>query len=105
MRINKIQPMAFQAARINIVANSDNHGNVASMDSVYNTICVNKDRIFQKSDEDSTNDSFVVEHFPINRSYGCCINRGSNVTIVSPSGVTEIGVSWYAYYLAKLGIA
>ena len=56
-----------------------------------------------KSDEDNTNDSFVVEHFPINRSYGCCINRGSNVTIVSPSGVTEIGVSWYAYYLAKLG--
>jgi voltage-gated potassium channel len=56
-----------------------------------------------KSDEDNTNDSFVVEHFPINRSYGCCINRGSNVTIVSPSGVTEIGVSWYTYYLAKLG--
>ncbi len=59
MRINKTQPVAFQAARINIVANSDNHGNVASMDSVYNTICVNKDRIFQKSNEDSTLNLYI----------------------------------------------
>lgn len=59
MRINKTQPMAFKAARINIVANSDNHGNVASMDSVYNTICVNKDRIFQKSNEDSTLNLYI----------------------------------------------
>lgn len=59
MQINKIQPMAFKAARINIVANSDNHGNVASMDSVYNAICVNKDRIFQKSNEDSTLNLYI----------------------------------------------
>lgn len=55
------------------------------------------------SDEDEQTDTFVVEQAPINRPYGCCINRGSRVTIVSTSGFDEVGTSWFSYYLAKFG--
>lgn len=53
--------------------------------------------------EEEPIDRLVVEHFPINRVYGCCINRGSNVTIFSTSSHAELGVGWFTYYLAKFG--
>lgn len=36
-------------------------------------------------------------------SYGCNINRHSNITIVATSASDELGTGWFAYYLAKLG--
>ena len=55
------------------------------------------------SDEESAADRFIVEHFPLNRPYGCCIPRGSKVTIVCPTGYSEVGIGWFSYYLAKFG--
>jgi voltage-gated potassium channel len=48
-------------------------------------------------------DKLAVEHFIVNRSYGCCIDRGSKVTIVFTSGYTEACTGWFAYHIAKLG--
>lgn len=51
----------------------------------------------------AADEQFVVEMFPKNRPYGCCINRGSKVTIVCPRGFSRLGIGWYSYYLSKLG--
>lgn len=48
-------------------------------------------------------DRLAVEHFVTNRSYGCCIDRGSNVTIVSPASMADAVSGWYSFYLAALG--
>lgn len=48
-------------------------------------------------------DKLAIEHFPINRPYGCCINRESKVTIVSPSNLADPAIGHFAYYLAKIG--
>ena len=56
----------------------------------------------QNGDE-KKEDRMVVAQYPINRSYGCCIKRGSKVTIVSTSSSLEVGTGWFAYYLAKFG--
>jgi voltage-gated potassium channel len=45
----------------------------------------------------------AVEHFIVNRPYGCCINRKSKVTIISTSSHDNPLVGSFAYYLAKLG--
>ena len=55
------------------------------------------------SSEEHPEDRFVVEHYPMNRDYGCCINRHSKVTIVSTSSFAENGTGWFTYYLAKFG--
>ena len=55
------------------------------------------------SGEEHPEDRFVVEHYPMNRDYGCCIERHSKVTIVSTSSFAENGTGWFTYYLAKLG--
>ena len=55
------------------------------------------------SSEEQVDDRFVVEHFPINRSYGCAIDRHSRVTIVSTGSYSENGTGWFTYYLAKMG--
>ena len=55
------------------------------------------------SDEDDADDRFVIEHFPLNRSYGCFVPRGSKVTIVSTGSFDEVGMGWFTYYLAKMG--
>lgn len=55
------------------------------------------------SDEDDAEDRFVIEHFPLNRSYGCFVNRGSKVTIVCTGSFDEVGMGWFTYYLAKMG--
>ena len=51
----------------------------------------------------AADEQFVVEMFPKNRPYGCCINRDSKVTIVCPRGYSRVGIGWYGYYLSKLG--
>lgn len=48
-------------------------------------------------------DRLVVEHFEVNRPYGCCIDRGSKVTIVSLSDIVDPVIGHFAYYLAKIG--
>ena len=45
----------------------------------------------------------VVINYKRNTPYGCCIDRGSRVTIVSTSGSSEPCTSWLAYHIAKLG--
>jgi len=50
-------------------------------------------------------DRLVVEHFSLEgkTSYGCKINRGSNITIVSTSSVSEAAIGNFSYYLALYG--
>ena len=48
-------------------------------------------------------DKLAVEHFLLNRPYGYCIDRGSKVTIVSPSSLVDPIIGAYSYYFAKLG--
>jgi voltage-gated potassium channel len=55
------------------------------------------------SAEDDAEDRFVVEHFPLNRKYGCCIQRNSKVTIICTTSSVEVGIGWFTYYLAKMG--
>lgn len=53
--------------------------------------------------DEHPHDKLAIEHFPINRPYGCCINRESKVTIVSPSSLADPAIGHFAYYLAKIG--
>jgi voltage-gated potassium channel len=48
-------------------------------------------------------DRLAVEHFVANRPYGCFIDRGSRVTIVSPASMIDPMVGNFSYYLAKIG--
>lgn len=50
-------------------------------------------------------DRLVVEHFPLaeNAPYGCKIDRGSDITIVSTSSTLEAGIGHFSYYLALFG--
>ncbi len=48
-------------------------------------------------------DRLAVELAPINTPYGCCIDRGSRVTIVSPASLVDPCVGSFAYYVALLG--
>ena len=48
-------------------------------------------------------DKLAIEHFVLNRPYGCFINRGSKITIVAPSSSMDPAIGYYAYYLAKIG--
>lgn len=48
-------------------------------------------------------DQLVVEMFPRNTDYGCCIDRKSDITIVCPTGVSEAGIGNFAFYLAYIG--
>ena len=53
--------------------------------------------------QDQPEDKIVVMNYKKNTPYGCCIDRGSNVTIVFTSGFTEPLTGWFAYHIAKLG--
>lgn len=55
------------------------------------------------SDEENAEDRFLIEHYPLNRKYGFCVNRHSRVTIVSTSSFSELSEGWFTYYLAKFG--
>lgn len=48
-------------------------------------------------------DRLIIEHFPINTEYGCFLDRGSNVTIVSTASYSHIGVDSSAFSLAAMG--
>lgn len=48
-------------------------------------------------------DKLAVENFIVNRPYGCCIDRGSKVTIVSPSSLVDPCIGNISYYLALIG--
>lgn len=48
-------------------------------------------------------DELVVVNFPLNNEYGCCLDRNSNVTIVAPAAVSEIGTGTFAFSLAAMG--
>lgn len=48
-------------------------------------------------------DKLAVEHYPLNTPYGCCIDRGSKVTIFTPSNIVDPVAGWWGYYLAKIG--
>ena len=53
--------------------------------------------------DDRPMDKLAIEHFIVNRPYGCMIDRGSKVTIVSPSSLVDPVIGAYSYYFAKLG--
>lgn len=74
---------------VEAVRNSDNF-HLYNLAKAYNT-------------EDAPADKVVVVACPHNRPYGCCIDRGSKVTIVSTSGYDEPITSWVAYHIAKIG--
>ncbi len=50
-------------------------------------------------------DRLVIEAVPTEGAtdYGCCIDRGSIVTIVAPSSASEVAIGNFAYYLALYG--
>ena len=53
--------------------------------------------------DDRPQDKLAIENFVVNRPYGCCIDRGSKVTIVSPASLVDPCSGSFAYYLALLG--
>ena len=53
--------------------------------------------------EEKPQDRLVVVHFPINKEYGCRIDRGSDVTIVAPAAITELGTGSFAFSMAAMG--
>ena len=48
-------------------------------------------------------DELVVVNFPLNNEYGCFLDRGSDVTIVAPVALTELGTGGFAFSLAAMG--
>lgn len=48
-------------------------------------------------------DALAVELCYRNTSYGCCIDRGSKITIVNPASVVDPVIGHFAYYLALIG--
>ncbi len=53
--------------------------------------------------DDRPQDKLAIEHFIINRSYGLCIDRGSKVTIVSPTSLIDPSIGAFSYYVALIG--
>ncbi|MGM9994293.1 MAG: metallophosphoesterase [Candidatus Avigastranaerophilus sp.] len=58
--INQSYVPKFGAAQLNILATSDNHGNVHSLPKLVKTVEVNKDDIFEKAEEPSTLNIFAI---------------------------------------------
>ena len=56
-----------------------------------------------KRGRESAIDELVVVHFSLNTEYGCCIDRGSDVTIVAPVALSEPGTGNVAFSLAAMG--
>ena len=48
-------------------------------------------------------DKLAVEAFIVNRPYGCCIDRGSKITIISPSSLVDPCIGNFSYYIALIG--
>jgi voltage-gated potassium channel len=62
-----------------------------------------RDMADEISDEQNPVSTFVVELLPVNTSYGCFVNRESDVTIMVTNGFEEMGTSWFGYHIALLG--
>ena len=45
--------------------------------------------------------TLVIEHYEFNRSYGCYINRGANITIISPMSYAEQSIGHFTSHLAN----
>ena len=84
-----VKQFLTEAAIVEAVKNSENL-HLYNLAKAYNS-------------EDDVADKVVVVACPNNRPYGCCIDRGSKVTIVSTSGYDEPITSWVAYHIAKIG--
>ena len=52
---------------------------------------------------DKPQDRLVVEHFPLNREFGCCLDRKSDVTIVALAAAGQIGAGNMAFSIAAMG--
>ncbi|MDE6555468.1 MAG: ion transporter, partial [Duncaniella sp.] len=48
-------------------------------------------------------DRIAVEHYPQNTPYGCCIDRGSRITVIAPANMVDPGLSHFCFYLAYIG--
>ncbi len=48
-------------------------------------------------------DRLAIEHYYQNTPYGSCIDRGSNITIISPSSMIDVGIGWFSFYVAYIG--
>ena len=57
----------------------------------------------ESKDDMTMASNFIVETFPLNRKYGCCINRQSKVTILCTDSWDQVGMGRFCYYLAKFG--
>ena len=62
-----------------------------------------KDLASAQPTDKPSNTELIVETFPVNTEYGCCIDRGSNITIVATTSATEPSGGNFCFYLAKLG--
>ena len=64
MKINSVsncnEKVAFRSADVNILATSDNHGNVLSLPKFVKTIEANQSDIFVKPEEKSTLNIFAI---------------------------------------------
>ena len=58
--------------------------------------------VTQPADE-HPQDKLAVELFPLNTPYGLCIDRGSKITIFSPSNTVDPVMGWWSYYVALIG--
>lgn len=74
---------------------------VDAVKNSHNYHLYNLAKAFDASDQVA--DRVVVVACQSNRPYGVCIDRGSNVTIVSTSSYEEPITGWVAYHVAKLG--
>lgn len=48
-------------------------------------------------------DQLAVEHFPVNTSYGCFIDRGSPLTIIASGSLADAATGVFSFYLALFG--
>ncbi|MDE6538397.1 MAG: ion transporter [Muribaculaceae bacterium] len=80
------------------------------MDEIIDVINQDKPPYFRLINTSSTipsaekpNDLLAVEHYICNRSYGICIDRGSEITIVNTSAYIDAGSGNFSFYLALIG--
>ena len=58
--------------------------------------------VTQPADE-HPQDKLAVELYQLNTPYGQCIDRGSKITIFSPSNTVDPIMGWWSYYVALIG--
>ena len=97
-RLNFV-PQRVPVARLQ-VRQGMNMKDIFEVCSKHRNVCLKN---LAEATENVADEQFVVEMFPTNRNYGCCIDRHSRVTIVCPTGFSEVGIGWFGYYLSKFG--